>query len=285
MNESGDHPKARVADFYSRVAATYDEIGPAVFATFGQRIIERATIPPGACVLDIAAGKGANLFAAAEKVGPAGQVTGIDIAPAMVQQVQAIIKQRNLTQVEMQLMDAEHLTFADASFDYVLCNFAIFFFPQLQQALKGFLRVLRPGGACALTLPGGGDPRWRWYNELIGTYYRHEQIDLPPLLANAQPLPELDNFMRLMSQIGFISIQHSVEEAEFVYASEQEWWEARWTHGERYPLENMPAPMLDRFKAEVFTRMAALKQADGYHEKWRIYCVLAHKGSDAIGVN
>ncbi|GLV55285.1 methyltransferase [Dictyobacter sp. S3.2.2.5] len=277
MNESHANPKARVADFYSRVATTYDEIGPAVFATFGQRVIERAAIPPGARVLDIAAGKGANLFAAAEKVGPTGQVIGIDIAPAMVQQVQESIRLRGLTQAAMQLMDAEQLTFADASFDYVLCNFAIFFFPHLQQALTEFLRVLRPGGTFAVTLPGGGDPRWRWYNEMIGTYYQQEQIDLPPLLANAQPLPDLGSFTQLMGQIGFTSVHHSVEEAEFVYASEQEWWEARWTHGERYPLENMPPLMLERFKAEVFKRMAALKQSDGYHEKWRIYCVLAHR--------
>lgn len=279
MNESNANPKAKVADFYSRIAATYDEIGPAVFATFGQRVIERAAIMPGTRVLDIAAGKGANLFAAAEKVGPTGQVTGIDIAPAMVQEVQTIIRQRGLTQVSMQLMDAEQLMFADASFDCVLCNFAIFFFPHLQQALEGFLRVLRPHGAFTVTLPGGGDPRWRWYNELIGTYYQKEQVDLPPLLANAQPLPDINSFMQLMSQIGFSSIQHSIEEADFVYASEQEWWDARWTHGERYPLENMPPAMLERFKTEVFRRMASLKQADGYHEKWRIYCVLGHKKS------
>ncbi len=39
----------------------------------------------------------------------------------------------NLPHVSMLQMDAEHLTFPDASFDVVLCGFAIFLFPHLEQ--------------------------------------------------------------------------------------------------------------------------------------------------------
>lgn len=270
-------PTARVAAFYSRVATTYDQIGPTVFTAFGERIVERAAIQPGARVLDVAAGKGANLFAAVDKVGAAGEVVGIDIAPAMVQETQTLIEQRSLKNVSMQLMDAEQLTFADNSFDHVLCNFAIFFFPHLQQALKGFFRVLKPRGTFAVTLPGGGDARWRWYNELIGTYYERYQIPLPPLVEGTQPLTDVDTFTDLLKQAGFSNIYSTVEEAEFIYADEEEWWKAKWTHGERYPLENMPAEMLKQFRAEVLERMKELQQPDGYHEKWRIHCVIGQK--------
>ena len=277
MNADENDPKTRVAAFYSRVATTYDQIGPTVFTTFGQRIVERAAIQPGARVLDVAAGRGANLFAAADKVGSTGEVVGIDIAPAMVQETQTLIEQRGLQNVSMQLMDAEQLTFADNSFDHVLCNFAIFFFPQLQQALTGFCRVLKPQGTLAVTLPAGGDARWRWYNELINMYYTRYQIPLPPLAAGAQSPMDVTAFTEQLKQAGFTAIQSTVEEAEFIYSDEEEWWKAKWTHGERYPLENMPAEMLKKFRVEVLERMQELKQPAGYHEKWRIHCVIGQK--------
>jgi hypothetical protein len=58
---------------------------------------------------------------------------------------------------------------------------------------------------------------------------------------------------------------------------EQEWWSARWTHGSRYPLEKMPSKALEPFASEVKTRPAPLKQQDGFHELWRILCMLATK--------
>jgi ubiquinone/menaquinone biosynthesis C-methylase UbiE len=46
----------------------------------------------------------------------------------------------------MRVMDGEHLTFPDTSFDAVLCEFAIFYL-DIERALTEFYRVLRAGGA------------------------------------------------------------------------------------------------------------------------------------------
>ena len=73
-----------IVGVFSRAAATYDRIGPQCFAHFGQRLVERAHLTPGADVLDVAAGRGAILFAAAQQVGPSGQVRGIDFSADMV---------------------------------------------------------------------------------------------------------------------------------------------------------------------------------------------------------
>jgi len=56
------------------------------------------------------------------------------------------------------------------------------------------------------------------------------------------------------------------EETEFIYANEEEWWAARWTHGPRFSLERMPPDILDKFKAEVFSGLERFKQPDGFHE-------------------
>jgi len=73
-----------IVGVFGRAASTYDRIGPQVFAHFGQRLVERAQLAPGAAVLDVVAGRGAVLFPAAQQVGPAGRVTGIDLSAAMV---------------------------------------------------------------------------------------------------------------------------------------------------------------------------------------------------------
>lgn len=275
MDSQLNEEKAKVADFYTRVASDYDHVGPAVFTYFGQRMVELAGIEPGARVLDIAMGRGANLFIAAERVGASGQVIGIDIAEGMVRETSAAIQRRGVHNASVVQMDAECLTFAEASFDYALCNFAIFWFPQQEQALAEFFRVLRPRGTFGVALPGGSDERWRWYYDVMDEYFQRYRIKLPPLgdvRSSAWP-----TFQERMARAGFEHIRSVPVEGDIVYVDEQEWWNAKWMHGERYPLENMPPDMLASFKAEVLARLAPLKQDDGFHERWRVTCVFGEK--------
>src|SRR5438309_1467556 len=129
MSDNTKIQKEQIAGLYNRVAATYDHVGPNVFSQFGQQVVDLLGISPGAQVLDVAAGRGANLFQAAEKVAATGRVVGIDLSEAMVQETRSAINRKGLQNTSMLQMDAENLTFADASFDYVLCSFAYFFFP------------------------------------------------------------------------------------------------------------------------------------------------------------
>jgi len=276
---SFDEQKAKVADFYSRVAPIYDHIGPTVFTYFGQRMVELASIPPGAHVLDIATGRGANLFVSVERVGATGKVVGIDIAQGMVDQTNNVIQSRGLKNATVLHMDAEHLTFADNTFDYVLCNFAIFWLPNQEQALTEFFRVLRPHGTFGVTLPGGNDERWRWYQDLMNEYFQRFLVALPPLSppSSVSVARQPDTFQNLMSHVGFAQIRSIPVEGDMIYANEQEWWHAKWMHGERYPLENMPSEMLAQFKDDVMAHMAPLKQNDGFHERWYVLCIFGNK--------
>lgn len=86
--------KEHIADLYHRVASVYGQIGPNIFTYAGQNLVERIAMTEGAQVLDVGAGRGANLFPAAKAVGPHGQVIGIDLAPGMVQETTAEINQK-----------------------------------------------------------------------------------------------------------------------------------------------------------------------------------------------
>src|SRR5438445_4669093 len=86
--------KQEVIGSYDRAAKLYDRVGTRQFSYFATRRIERLNIPEGARVLDVATGRGALLFLAAEKAGTSGRVIGIDLAPTMITETAAEIAAR-----------------------------------------------------------------------------------------------------------------------------------------------------------------------------------------------
>lgn len=270
-----DRQKENIVDLYSRVAPTYGRVGPNIHDYAGEHLIERLGMKEGAQVLDVAAGRGANLLPAARAVGPHSQVIGIDLAEGMVRETTAEIERQNLQNATMLSMDAEHLTFPDASFDYVLCAFAIFLFPNLEQALSEFFRVLRPGGMLAITTARDIDALSLWYGERITEYSLRYAF---PLYAGGGKGSNYSELPQYLTQVGFIDIQTLYEEADFVYADARQWWDNKWTHGTRYSLEHMAPAVLAQFKAEVFARLDKETQANGIYETLRFQFVLARKG-------
>src|SRR5262245_30928672 len=149
MNDDQTARKARVRTQFNNVAADYDA-GPGCFAHFGRRLVAVADIQPGQRVLDVASGRGAVLFPAAERVGRTGEVVGIDLAEEMARAANDEAARRGLP-VRVDVMDAEHPDFPAASFDRVLCGFGVMFFPNQLGALTEFRRVLKPGGRAGLS--------------------------------------------------------------------------------------------------------------------------------------
>jgi len=269
-------PKTNIAGLYNRVASLYGQVGPDTFADAGRRLVEHMDIAEGAKVLDAGVGRGANLFPAAEKAGPRGQVIGIDLAENMLRETAAEIQRRNIAQASVVLMDAEQLSFPSGFFDDVLCGFAIFLFPHLEQALSEFLRVLRPGGKLGITVARNADALEQWYSKRIIQY--HEQHHFP-LNAGGENL-DLSELPSYLARVGFVDGRVQNEQTEFVYADAEQWWDAKWTHGTRYSLEQMAPAVLERFKTEVFARLQEVRQPDGIHEQWNLQFILGVRGAE-----
>lgn len=271
MQHESDRQKKQIVGLYHRVASTYGQVGPNPFSYAGQQLVKYMEITEGKRVLDVATGRGANLFPAAEVVGPRGEVVGIDLAEGMVQETMEAIRQRGLQNATVMQMDAEELTFDSASFDYVLCSFALFLFPHLEYALGEFLRVLCAGGKLGVTFAKNPDPLSLWYGERLTAYHQRYQFPLRAGGNDLQPaqLPEL------LINAGFSDVQVFYEDVTFWYASPQEWWDARWTHGTRYALEHMPAEALTAFKDEVLARVQETVQPEGVPEQWQFIYTLA----------
>jgi ubiquinone/menaquinone biosynthesis C-methylase UbiE len=266
--------KITVVDLYDRVAPQYGRVGPSIFACLGRRLAELTGVTSGACVLDVATGRGASLFPVSEIVGDTGRVIGIDLAAKMVSETAAEFSRMAVRNATVLRMDAEQLAFRDATFDYLLCGFAIFLFPQPDRTLSEWRRVLHPGGKVGISVAGRGDERWRWYEELLIAYYHAHNFPLSP---GGGGLRDPEAIEAALSIAGFTDIQIIVEEHEFIYRDEQDWWEAKWTHGARYPLERMKPEVLNQFRREVLARLAEQKMADGMRERWRLVCIVGLK--------
>src|SRR5215213_2543347 len=132
MSNDASSRKAQTGALFSSLALEYDPLG--VFSHFGRRLVARAGIEDGQQVLDVASGRGAVLFPAAERVGEAGNAIGIDLAEGMERATNEEAMRRGLA-VQVRHMDAEHLDFPDAAFDRVLCGFGVMFFPAVSHAL------------------------------------------------------------------------------------------------------------------------------------------------------
>lgn len=276
--------KQSVAGVFGRAASTYDRLGPRFFSHFGHRLVELAQIPGGAKVLDIATGRGAVLFSAAEVVGPQGHVIGIDLSKEMVQENRGEIKRLNVQNADVREMDAEYLEFPDASFDCVLCSFALFFFPQLDRALSEMYRVLKPDGRIAITTWGQRDETWQWFRDLIESYLPSEpeagQPTAPQPVFNTQ-----EGLDAILASAGFADIKIVSESETFTYGDEAEWWSTLWSHGFREVLEEIEKKMgadgLMRFKSDTFEILKGIKQTEDIHQLYSVLFGLALKpGSD-----
>lgn len=123
---------------------------PALFQPWAAPIIEAAGVEPGERVLDVACGTGVVTRAVAGITGPDAPPVGLDILPGMLEVARSIEPA-----IDWRQGDAAELPFADGSFDRVLCQYGLMFFPDRVQALAEMRRVLRPGGRLALSVWNG----------------------------------------------------------------------------------------------------------------------------------
>jgi SAM-dependent methyltransferase len=103
-------------------------------------------LKPGERVLDLGSGAGTDSLVAAQMVGAQGQVTGIDMTPAMLAKARTAAEQLRVTNVAFLEGEVERLPFEDESFDVVISNGVIDLVPDKDSVFSEIHRVLVPGG-------------------------------------------------------------------------------------------------------------------------------------------
>jgi len=135
-----DLDKSTVTKAYARWAPVYDLVFGAVF--------ERGRI------LEVGVGTGISLPHYSKNC----RLCGVDISAPMLRKAQERVAELKLTHVEgLWVMDAEHLSFPDESFDVVVAQYVITTVPNPEATLDEFARVLKPGGEIVLVSRVGAE--------------------------------------------------------------------------------------------------------------------------------
>lgn len=145
------------AEYYDQFPVRY-LIGP-----WAPRLIEAADLKPDERVLDLACGTGVVTRAAALKLGPNGSVTGLDLNAGMLEVAESRGNPGvgSLSWLESSALEMD---LPDESFDVVLCQQGLQFFPDKLKALQETHRVLRAGGRAWFNIWAEAGP----YNKAVG---------------------------------------------------------------------------------------------------------------------
>ena len=244
---------------FSRAAPTYNAVGPRHFTYYAQRLVEFVGVRGGDRVLDVATGTGEVLLAAAEHMGETGQIVGIDLAEPMLEQAAATVRNRQVENAELRVMDAEKLDFPAESFDLVLCSFGLSSLPQKGLAVAGFRRVLRPGGRLGLVDAFGWyfqhDPRWQWQEDVFRSF--------GALRENDQEDNKGATLAAIVERAEFTGVELIEDSYDLIFHDEEEWWRWAWSHGTRRLFEAVPPSKLGELRRQLGSGLPTCREGDG----------------------
>ena len=252
MTTDADARRRLVEVAFDNAASDYN-LSP-LFAKPGRQLAEAAGLVAGDRVLDIATGRGAVLFPAAERVGALGFVMGIDLAEGMVRETSAEILARGVLNAAVSQMNAEQLEFDDNSFDVVTCGFALWFIPELQRALSESRRVLKPNGRFAATT-------WPQQHELTRRFFEIvRKLGGPNLGSHNLQTPEA--LHDVLSMAGFAAIQTGYLEQTLDFTDADDWWQRLAAAPQQ--LDGLTAEQRDYVKRESLAMANEFVGPDGH---------------------
>lgn len=274
MPEPAAETKRIIEKAFDDGAESYDRIGPNIFTQFGERLIEHIPLAPGAHVLDIATGKGAALLPAARRVGPEGRAVGIDLSGTLLKEAESAARNAGLTNVELRKMDAENLEFPDQSFDAVTCAFAIFFFPDMDAALREMHRVCKPGGFIGIANFNKAPPPFTPGFPMLFQQIIAHQVKVQTSQQFAYTPREVE---ALLNRSGFSSIETYSEMNDIIYKNLDDWWAFLLTVASRATIMSMDEDTRLEFKDEYFSRLLPMLRQDGLHLSLGVIYTIARR--------
>lgn len=258
-----DRTRCLVA-LFDRLASGYDHPALRFFPFVADYLVHTVHVSTGAKVLDLATGTGAVSLAAAQRVGPGGRIMAVDLSEAMLARQAERIERHGVDNVDLHVMDAAQPEFRGSYFHFALCSFALFMLPDMEAALRQWLRVLRPGGRLAFTTfaTNAFQPLQDRFFARLQSFAAAEDLQL---LAgtNWSRLNESEQCVRLLQAAGAEDI--AVEARQFGYhlGGAEDWWAVLCNSGFRALLDLLDAPTLEDFRRAHLAEIAELAAEEG----------------------
>lgn len=210
---------------YNATAESYEKYGDPIFGPLARALLEKASLRPGETVLDVACGTGIPALDAASLVTPGGTVTGVDLAPGMVQKARAKAERRNAGNATFREADGEALPFPHESFDVVLSAMGLIHMTDRARALAEMARVLRKGGRLVLSVWGPPEK-----SVAVGIMAKAVACHWPPAIVPGAPtwfdfaLPE--TLKRALRDAGLEGVEVHTIESFYQIQDGAAYWEA-----------------------------------------------------------
>lgn len=175
---------AEIRDAWDAISARFDEHTTPTTLGIADDVVSRLDIAPGTRFLDVAAGSGALTLPAARR---GAEVLGTDIAPGMVERLEARARAEGLHHVEARVMDGCALDLDDDTFDVAASLNGVSLFPDLAGGLREMRRVVRHGGQVVLAA-FGPPPTAEWLGYFLAAC-KAAVPDFVGLPTDPPPLP------------------------------------------------------------------------------------------------
>ena len=116
--------------------------------------VQRLDLHPGASILEVGCGTGANLGRLVSGVGPSGAVTGIDLSSGMLERAGSLRRESGWENVTLFEQDAPSFDGAAGRFDAILFSLSYSALPEPRRTLGLVWELLAPGG-CVVVMDSG----------------------------------------------------------------------------------------------------------------------------------
>jgi ubiquinone/menaquinone biosynthesis C-methylase UbiE len=194
--EKGWDCYARWYDFFQpRMIRVMGFFGELSFEEFQEYVVELANLHEGDRVLDVACGTGASHRMLLHRIGPHGQLVGVDLSDEMLKRAKAKARRFKFERVEYRKAAVEELSavFEEGSFDAVISINGLPQFLHPDEALVEMVQILKSGGRLAVST--------------INRDKCERNPFLWPLMKLAPRLWSQKKFRRLLQELGMVRLK------------------------------------------------------------------------------
>ncbi len=269
LPEAGEWPSAsryarHLEAYYGAITLAYDDWSSGIHRRHAARLVELAGPIPGERVLDIGCGTGLVAQMAAERVGPAGEVIGVDIARRLLE----VAARQTSPEVRFLHCPAEALVFSDLTFDLATLSDALAYLSDPWQALLEAHRVLRRGARVAVSVlhRGLATPAQEVFHRLLVALERRHPVVVPRPPGDRRRFGEPEVLARMLRAAGFTEVVTTTMVTGGRARDAREWTELMMGAGpSSHALLSVLGPSVrERFEAELSKQMALLGEEEAF---------------------
>ena len=213
-----------------------------------KKLVELVNINKGDAVLDVACGTGVVTNEIQKKIGKSGYVVGVDTSSTAIK----IAKKWNgkKSNVDFVNTDAEKFNFSK-KFDVVTCQYALFFFPNAQKALKNMKNSLKKSGSIGISVHGSKDSV-PFFSSIIDSVTKYIPDYVPSGSPNLDRFGTKSSLKKEVSKAGFSKITVKDYVFHFSPGKFEDYW--------RNYLKYIAKPLKEKLNDLDYSKRKELKQ-------------------------